>query len=200
MLFGIGDWLLGFVDPASAGGDTFYFISAGHGADYPAWKITVTMICAVTGVLFMQQGCVHIADIMKTEKDKAGASRVFTFLTYAWLIIHFIVTIHVYAYSYICRNYGYEQAALISKNISMVLDPCLYISYFIILAAMIDLIIVIARDRTYQTQRSLFHTADLDMCDRRSFNAFTGECIFKRTVHILYERRNDRVVYQNDVC
>ena len=158
MLFGIGDWLLGFVDPASAGGDTFYFISAGHGADYPAWKITVTMICAVTGVLFMQQGCVHIADIMKTEKDKAGASRVFTFLTYAWLIIHFIVTIHVYAYSYICRNYGYEQAALISKNISMVLDPCLYISYFIILAAMIDLIIVIARDRTYLRRREAFFT------------------------------------------
>ncbi|MCR5165939.1 MAG: hypothetical protein K6C13_01785 [Oscillospiraceae bacterium] len=83
ILFGIGDWLLGFVDPAKVSGDTFYFISIGHGADYPPWKITVTMICAVIGVLFMQQGCVHIADFMKSDKDKIGASRVFTFLTYA---------------------------------------------------------------------------------------------------------------------
>ena len=30
-LFGIGDWLLGFVDPGKVHGEVFYFISAGHG-------------------------------------------------------------------------------------------------------------------------------------------------------------------------
>ena len=158
ILFGIGDWLLGFVDPASVNSDTFYFISAGHGADYPAWKITVTMICAVFGVLFMQQGCVHIADFMKADKDKAGATRVFTFLTYAWLIIHFVVTVNVYAYSYMCRNYGNEQAALLSKSICKVLNPCLYISYFIFIVAMIDLILVIVGGRTYFSRREAFFT------------------------------------------
>ncbi len=158
ILFGIGDWLLGFVDPASVSSDTFYFISAGHGADYPAWKITLTMLCAVFGVLFMQQGCVHIADIMKSEKDKAGASKIFTFLTYAWLIIHFVVTVNVYAYSYMCRNYGYEQAVMLSKSISKILNPCLYISYFIFIVAMIDLILTIVRGRTYLSRREAFFT------------------------------------------
>ena len=158
ILFGIGDWLLGFVDPAKVSGDTFYFISIGHGADYPPWKITVTMICAVIGVLFMQQGCVHIADFMKSDKDKIGASRVFTFLTYAWLIIHFVVTINIFAYSYMCQNYGSEQAALLSKNISKVLNPCLYFSYFIFIIAMIDLILAIAKKKTNLRRREAFFT------------------------------------------
>ena len=51
-LFGVGDWLLGFVNPDTVEGDTFYFISAGHGASYADWKILVTMVCAVIGVLF----------------------------------------------------------------------------------------------------------------------------------------------------
>lgn len=29
ILFGIGDWLLGFVDPKAVEGDVFYFISVG---------------------------------------------------------------------------------------------------------------------------------------------------------------------------
>ncbi len=76
ILFGVGDWLLGAVDPARVNGDVFYFISAGHGAEYPPAKITATVITAVIGVLFMHQGCTHISELMKSEKDKAGASRI----------------------------------------------------------------------------------------------------------------------------
>lgn len=36
--FGLEDWILGYVDPAQAGTDLFYFIRAGHGADDPAGK------------------------------------------------------------------------------------------------------------------------------------------------------------------
>ena len=122
ILFSIGDWLLGFVDPAKVNGDVFYFISAGHGAEYPSVKITATIITAVIGVLFMHQGCTHISDLMKSDKDKAGASRVFAFLTFAWLILHFVVTVNVYAYSYMCRNFGNEQAAQFSQNMSTVLN------------------------------------------------------------------------------
>ena len=41
------------------GGDEqeiFYFISAGHGAEYPDCKIMVTMLFAIIGVLFLCQG------------------------------------------------------------------------------------------------------------------------------------------------
>ena len=158
VLFGIGDWLLGFVDPAKVNGEVFYFISAGHGAEYPSWKITVTVITAVIGVLFMYQGCVHIGDLMKSDKDKAGASRVFAFLTFSWLILHFVVTVNVYAYSYMCRNYGNEQAVQFSQEMSKVLNYGLYISYFLIAVALIDLILVIAKERTHLSRKEAFFT------------------------------------------
>ena len=148
ILFGIGDWLLGFVDPKAVEGDVFYFISVGHGLGYADWKIVVTMICAVVGILFFWHGCVHIADLMKDEKDRAGAVRVFTFLSFAWLIIHFIVTVDVFVYSIACRKIGLDQAALLSENMDKVLSPCLYIVYVVASIALIDLVLVVARGRT----------------------------------------------------
>jgi len=157
-LFGVGDWLLGFVDPGEVSEEVFYFISAGHGAEYPDWKIMITMVCAIIGVLFLWQGFVHIADLMKEDKDKEGAKRVFTFLTYSWLIIHFVVTIVVFIYSYSCRTLGNEQAVIITNGLDKVLDPCILIAYFILSVALIDLIIVIARGKTKLKRTDAFIT------------------------------------------
>ena len=158
ILFGVGDWLLGAVDPARVNGDVFYFISAGHGAEYPSLKITITIITAVIGVLFMHQGCTHISELMKSEKDKAGASRIFAFLTFAWFILHFVVALNVYAYSYMCRKCGNEQAVQFSQDMGGVLNVALYLSYVIIAVAFIDLILVIAKGRTYLSRREAFFT------------------------------------------
>lgn len=157
-LFGVGDWLLGFVDPGRVEGDVFYFISAGHGAGYADWKIVVTLVCAVIGVLFFSQGCVHIADYMKDERDKVSAARIFTFITYSWLMIHFTVTIMVYTYSYMCKNVGKEQAALMSQHMDRVFDPFVLLSYGILLVAFADLIIMIARGKTILPKREAFLT------------------------------------------
>ena len=157
-LFGVGDWLLGFVDPGEVPGDVFYFISAGHGVGYPDWKILVTMVCAIIGVLFLWQGFVHISDLMIEERDKAGAARVFTFMTFSWLIIHFVVTIMVFIYAYSCRTIGTEQAVIITNGLDKVLDPCILIGYFILGIALIDLIIVIARGRTKLKRTDAFIT------------------------------------------
>ncbi len=157
-LFGIGDWLLGFVDPEEVSHDVFYFISKGHGAGYPDWKIMVTMVCAIIGVLFLWQGFVHISDLMKEEKDRAGAARVFTFMTYSWLIVHFAVTIMVFGYSYACRNIGADQAVIITNGFDKVLDPCILIAYLILGIALIDLIIVIASGRTRLRRSDAFIT------------------------------------------
>lgn len=158
MLFGIGDWLLGFVDPGKVDGDVFYFISAGHGTDYADWKIVVTLVTAVIGVLFFSQGCVHIADFMKEEKDKAGARRVFSFLAYPWLTIHFTVTVMVFTYSYMCKNVGESQAVLMSQYMDRLFDPFVLLSYFILLVAFADLIIAIARGKTTLKKREILLT------------------------------------------
>ncbi len=158
LLFGIGDWLLGFVDPAKVESNVFYFISAGHGTGYADWKIVVTLVSAVIGVLFFSQGCVHISDYMKEEKDRAGARRVFTFITYPWLTIHFTVTIMVFTYSYMCKNVGETQAALMSQYMDKLFDPFVLLSYLIWVIASADLIIVIARGRTVLKKREAFFT------------------------------------------
>ena len=158
VLFGIGDWLLGFVDPGEIKEDVFYFISAGHGAGYPDWKIKATLALAVIGVLFLQQGFVHISDLMKEEKDKAGAARVFTFLTYAWLVIHFAVTIIVFVYSYTARTVTSEKAVSISNALDKVFDPCILIAYLIVAISLTDLVVVIARGRTVLKRTDAFFT------------------------------------------
>ena len=158
LLFGLGDWLLGFVDPGKIDGDTFYFISAGHGAEYADWKITVTLAAAVIGVLFLQQGFVHIADIIKDDRDRAGAQRVFTFMTYPWIVIHFVVTAIAFVYSYTCRVAGEELAVLITGGMDKVFDVCVLIAYFILAVSLIDLAIVTARGRTVLKRREAFFT------------------------------------------
>lgn len=158
VLFGVGDWLLGFVDPEEVQEDVFYFISAGHGAGYPDWKIMVTMGCAIIGVLFLWQGFVHISDLMIEERDKAGAARVFTFMTYSWLIIHFVVTIMVFIYSYSCRTIGTDQAVMITNGLDKVMNPCIFIAYLILGIALVDLVIVIARGKTKLKRSDAFIT------------------------------------------
>ncbi len=158
LLFGLGDWLLGYVDPGKIDGDTFYFISAGHGAAFADWKITVTLAAAVIGVLFLQQGFVHIADIMKDDRDRAGAQRVFTFMTYPWIVIHFVVTAIVFVYSYTCRVAGEELAVQITGGMDKVFDVCVLIAYFILAVSLIDLVIVTARGRTILKRREAFFT------------------------------------------
>ena len=164
LLFGLGDWLLGFVDPSKVDGEVFYFISAGHGADYADWKIVVTLVSAVIGVLFFSQGCVHIADFMKAEKDKAGARRVFSFITYPWLTIHFTVTIMVFTYSYMCKNTGESQAVRMSQYMDRLFDPFVLLSYFIVLVAFVDLIIVIVKGKTRLKKSEAFLTPVTWIC------------------------------------
>lgn len=158
LMFGLGDWLLGFVDPGKIDGDTFYYISAGHGAAFADWKITVTLASAVIGVLFLQQGFVHIADIMKDDRDRAGAQRVFTFMTYPWIVIHFVVTAIVFVYSYTCRVAGEELAVQITGGMDMAFNAGLLLAYFILAVSLVDLVIVIARGRTVLKRYNAFFT------------------------------------------
>ena len=56
--FGVGDWLLGYVDPTPIGEDIFYFVCSGHGGGYDAWKIVVTLVMAMIGMCFLLPGMV----------------------------------------------------------------------------------------------------------------------------------------------
>ena len=70
LCFGIGDWLLGYVDPAPIEGNVFYFIRAGHGAGYNLSKAAFALALAMAGRCVLYPGIFHIAGIVKDEKNE----------------------------------------------------------------------------------------------------------------------------------
>ena len=69
ILFGIGDWLLGFVDPGIVS-EKFSVIRAGNGADYDLAKVVWTLALGTAGMAFLIPGFRAQADILRDEKDK----------------------------------------------------------------------------------------------------------------------------------
>lgn len=95
LCFGIGDWLMGYVDPAPIGEDVFYFIRAGHGAEYNLLKAASVLALAMEGMCFLYPSFVHISDIAKDVKTKRSLGYAFGLCSVGWLVIHFLVTENV---------------------------------------------------------------------------------------------------------
>ena len=99
VLFGIGDWLLGYVDPQPAS-EVFSVLKAGHGESYALWKITLTLLLGAIGVPFMMAGCMHMAELVTDKKRGAVLRWGMMLLPVGWLLIHFTVSCGIYAYAW----------------------------------------------------------------------------------------------------
>lgn len=125
IFFGIGDWLLGYVDPTLIDFDLFYFIRAGHGADYNIVKVIITMVLAMAGMLFYFPALIHIADVATDKKTAFHLRYTFGLCAFGWLVIHFIVAVNVMVYSWMMKNAGSELAYGISNFLGNAMLPCL---------------------------------------------------------------------------
>lgn len=146
--FGIGDWLLGYVDPTPIEGDLFYFIRAGHGADYPVIKVIITMVLAMAGMLFYFPALIHISDVAADKKTASHLRYTFGLCAVGWLVIHLLVSMNVMVYSWMMGNAGVELANGISNLLGNAMLPCLYISYIFVGIPFILLITDIFRGKT----------------------------------------------------
>lgn len=146
--FGIGDWLLGYVNPAMIEEDIFYFIRAGHGADYDITKITITLILAMAGMLFYFPAMLHIADLVSDKKTAAHLRYAFGLCSVGWLVIHFIVAFNVMVYSWMLEHAGNELANGISNFLGNTMLPCLFIAYIFAGVPLILLFIYIICGKT----------------------------------------------------
>lgn len=70
----------------------------------------------------------------------------------------------VFTYSYMCKNVGAEQAALMSKTMDKLFAPFVLLAYLIFLVAFADMIIVIARGRKTLRKREAFFTPITWIC------------------------------------
>lgn len=163
LCFGVGDWLLGYVDPTPIGENIFYFISAGHGAGYDPWKIVVTLVMAMVGMCFLIPGMACIADVAR----KSGARRLLRYLfmlcAVGWIVIHFAVAVNVLVFSLAERAGGRELAVTLSHNIDSACLRFLYCAYVFVAAALITLIILILCGKTRLKRTAALFTPAIPM-------------------------------------
>lgn len=158
LCFGIGDWLLGYVDPTLIEEDLFYFIRVGHGVDFQTIRGVITMILAMIGMLFYLPGLKHIADITLDKKSSNHLRYVFELCSIGWFTIHFIVVVNVLVYSWTIKSIGTESAYAISNYLGNALLPCLYIAYIFVAIPLILLIIYIFLGKTHLKKRDIIFT------------------------------------------
>ena len=155
--FGIGDWLLGYVDPGIVN-ESFSVIKAGHGAGYDLFKITITLLFGAIGVPFLVLGCVKMADLITEEKKKKTFRFWMALLPVGWLIIHFTVSIFIYAYSWSMQNGMAETAEKLAADTQHMMQPAQIVSYLFIGIPLVLLIIYSLRGKTALKKRSQFFT------------------------------------------
>ena len=155
--FGIGDWLLGYVDPGIVN-ESFSVIKAGHGADYDLFKITITLLFGAIGVPFLMLGCVKMADLIMEEKKKKTFRFWMALLPVGWLIIHFTVSISIYVYSWCMHSGTAETAEKLATDIIQMMQPTQMVSWFFAGIPLVLLIIYVLRGKTVLKKRSQFFT------------------------------------------
>lgn len=155
--FGIGDWLLGYVDPGIVNA-SFSVIKAGHGAGYDLTKITITLLLGVIGVPFLTLGCVKMADLVTEDKKRKLFRFWMALLPVGWLMIHFTVSISIYVYSWSLQNGTAETAEKLATDILRMMQPAQIVSYLLAGIPLVLLIIYVLRGKTALQKRSQLFT------------------------------------------
>lgn len=117
LCFGIGDWLLGYVNPALVEGADLYFIRAGHGVAYNTLRVDITLALAVLGIFFLYPGFVHIADIAKEGKMKRFLGYAFGLCSAGWMMLHLLVSFLVLVFSEAEKGGGHELAIALADRL-----------------------------------------------------------------------------------
>lgn len=155
ILFGIGDWLLGYVDPGIVS-EQFSVIKAGHGAGYELWKVTVTLLTGAVGIPFLLRGCLGMAELVTDEKRK-GIMRVWlSLLPVGWMIIHFTVSVGIYAYSWAMRFATPETARQLALDMIAMMRPAQIIGILFLVPLLLFPIYVFRGMTTLQKSSQFF--------------------------------------------
>ncbi|MCM1126478.1 MAG: hypothetical protein NC429_08385 [Lachnospiraceae bacterium] len=163
LCFGIGDWLLGYVNPALLEGADLYFIRAGHGMDYNTLRVDVTLALAAAGIFFLYPGFVHIADIAKDGKTKRLLEYAFGLCSVGWMMLHLLVSFIVLVFSEAEKKAGREIAMTLAGRFGsagVVVEKCT--SLFAVGAGIL-LIAAILRGNTCLKKKAAFFSPIVPM-------------------------------------
>ncbi len=178
LCFGIGDWLLGYVDPAPIEGNVFYFIRAGHGAGYDTGKAAVSLALAVAGMCFLHPGFSHIADIAKEEKTKRSLGYAMELCSVGWLALHILVSINVAVFAQAEKMGGRELAAALSGRLAGTGAAALFLVFLLIGIPLIMLAVCIVWQKTYLERKAAVFSLIVPMAAIFAVSQFLPESLF----------------------
>ena len=156
-LFGVGDWLLGYVDPQPVS-EVFSVLKAGHGADYPLWKITLTLLLGAIGVPFLMAGCVRTAELVIEEKRKSVLRYSMMLLPVGWLLIHLTVSCGIYAYAWNMHNGDPSAALAMSEDVMRMFQGTQIVADLLAVIPLFLLVTSTLRNKTALKKTSLLFT------------------------------------------
>jgi len=160
--FGIGDWLLGFVDTGSIGQGVFYFLQEGHGANYGMWKAAVVLLLAGIGVAPLYPGLKEIAKIVGDGKSRSCLEFLSVMTLAGFILLHLIVTFHVAAFSS-ADKISREFAVTVDGELNSVTCPVFVVAYILIFASFILMPVYILKGKTKLKKSAVIFTPAVPM-------------------------------------
>lgn len=146
--FGIGDWLLGYVDTSEVVGEAFRYIRAGHGEGYHQVKAIISMALGTVGLLFYYPALLHMTDIVKDEVKRKRLQYLFGAGAFVWLLIHYFYSVNVFCYAWMMQNGGEALAAELSKALGNAMYLGVAIGYIPLIVPNVMHLIEIMKGRT----------------------------------------------------
>ena len=157
VLFGIGDWLLGYVDPQPVS-EVFSVLKAGHGADYALWKITLTLLLGAIGVPFMMAGCMRMAELV-TDKKRGTVLRCgMMLLPVGWLLIHVTVSCGIYTYAWNMQKGDLTLALRMAEDVTRMFQSTQIVADLLAGLPLVLLVVLVLRGKTVLSKSSQFFT------------------------------------------
>ena len=156
-LFGVGDWLLGYVDPQPVS-EVFSALKLGHGEGYALCKITLTLLLGALGVPFMMAGCMRMAELVTEKKRKSVLRGSMMLLPVGWLMIHFTVSCGIYAYAWNTQYGDPSNALRMAEDVTRMFRSTQLVADLMAGIPLILLIVLVLRGKTVLPRASQFFT------------------------------------------
>ena len=160
--FGIGDWLLGYVDPRPVNA-AFTVIKAGHGISYALWKIRAALVTGAIGIPFLMAGCVRMKELLKEETGKKWFGFWMSLLPAGWMIIHFTVSVSIAGYSWMMKNADAAQAERLAMDLLWIMRPSQVISWLLAGIPLVILSAYVLRNKTVLSKKAMLYSPVLWM-------------------------------------
>ena len=161
-LFGVGDWLLGFVDPQPVS-EVFAVLKLGHGGGYALWKIALTLFLGALGVPLMMAGCMRMAVLVTDERKKTLFRTAMMLLPVGWLMIHFTVSCGIWVYAWNMQKGEPSLALGMAEDLMRMFRSTQLAADLLAAAPLLLLVVYTLRDKTALKKTSLMFTPLLRM-------------------------------------